>query len=176
MMMQMIEAGGMAVLTDATRTADGDNPRGYCEYEPVKRLMEDVSWLAEAAGRAVKIVSELLAYLPSQYAYRIVFMERGLDEILASQRAMLRRRAVLPEADVDDERMAGIYRKHLARVGAWIETQPNIEVLRADYGRVVTDPGEWARKIDRFLGTRLNPDAMAAAVDVALHRHKGGSA
>ena len=175
MMMQMIEAGGMAVLTDTTRVADEDNPRGYYEYGPVQRLGEDASWLAEAGGKVVKIVSELLRHLPKAYEYRLVLMERSMEEVLASQRAMLVRRGMQLEADVDDEQMAGIYRKHLSRVGAWAAVQPNVDVLRADYGRVVARPCVWARKIERFLDAGLDADAMAAAVDAVLHRQTSRS-
>ena len=175
MMMQMIEAGGMPVLTDTARDADEDNPMGYYEYEPVKLLEADRSWLSEAGGKAVKVVSELLQYLPEAHDYRVVFMDRRMGEILASQRAMLARRDAKPEAEVDDPQMAGIYRKHLSRVRAWIDAQPHLQVIRADYGQVVAHPGAWARKINRFLDAGLDTDAMAAAVDASLSRQTRGS-
>ncbi|MDP6776699.1 MAG: sulfotransferase family protein [Candidatus Latescibacteria bacterium] len=170
MMMQMIEAGGMPVLMDTARAADEDNPRGYYEYEPVKRLEADGSWLYEAQGKAVKVVSELLRYLPVTHDYRVVFMDRRMAEILASQRAMLARRETGQEADVDDAQMAAIYRKHLSQVWAWIEARPNVVALRVDYGEVVASPGVWASKIAQFLSAGLDPHAMAKVVDASLHR------
>jgi len=91
MMMQMLGAGGLAVLTDGKRGADADNPRGYYEYEAVKSLGQDASWLASAGGKAVKIVSALLIHLPDGFDYRVIFMRRPIAEVLASQRAMLDR-------------------------------------------------------------------------------------
>ena len=82
MMMQMLEAGGMNVLTDGLRTADEDNLKGFFEYEKVKALKTDQSWLPEARGKAVKIISELLKYLPDTHTYRIIFMRRALKEVL----------------------------------------------------------------------------------------------
>ena len=38
MMMKMLEAGGLAPMTDSIREADIDNPKGYYEYERVKDL------------------------------------------------------------------------------------------------------------------------------------------
>ena len=35
-MMQLLEAGGMPVMTDGQRGADVDNPRGYYEWEAIK--------------------------------------------------------------------------------------------------------------------------------------------
>src|SRR6266567_4048665 len=67
LMMQMLRAGGMPLLTDDLRPADVDNPNGYWEYEPVKRLQQDNSWISKAEGKAVKVVSALLQYLHQQH-------------------------------------------------------------------------------------------------------------
>ena len=91
LMMQMLENGGVPVVTDHIRSADPDNPRGYYEYERVKKIKEDVSWLSETRGKAFKMVSQLLYELPSCEQYRIIFMERDLDEMLFSQDKMLAR-------------------------------------------------------------------------------------
>jgi hypothetical protein len=88
MLMQMLAAGGMPVLTVAVRAADEDNPRGYFELEPLKRIFRDTSWAAEAGGEAVKIVAPLLHALPAGTQRRIVFIEREIDEVLASQAAI----------------------------------------------------------------------------------------
>ena len=40
LMMQMLDNGGVTVVTDNIRTADTDNPRGYYEFEQVKKLKE----------------------------------------------------------------------------------------------------------------------------------------
>ena len=45
LMMQMLDQGGITVVTDHVRTADTDNPRGYYELERVKTIKRDVSWL-----------------------------------------------------------------------------------------------------------------------------------
>jgi len=50
MMMQMLDKGGYEVLTDKLREPDNNNPKGYYEYEPVKKMMVDKSWLPEATG------------------------------------------------------------------------------------------------------------------------------
>jgi hypothetical protein len=90
MMMQMLEAGGLPILTDGERVADADNPRGYYEYAPAKRLMTDRTWLPAADGKAVKIVAQLLPYLPpAPHRFRVIFMKRDLGEVLASQQVML---------------------------------------------------------------------------------------
>ena len=65
LMMQMLDNGGIAVVTDNIRTPDTDNPRGYYEFEQVKKIKEDVSWLPETRGKAFKMVSQLLYELPA---------------------------------------------------------------------------------------------------------------
>src|SRR5438045_2458230 len=82
LMMQMLENGGVDVVTDNVRTADADNPRGYYEFEPVKKIKQDTSWLPATRGKAFKMVSQLLYHLPPSERYRVLFMERDLDEML----------------------------------------------------------------------------------------------
>src|SRR5688572_23499153 len=114
MMMNMLEAGGVELLVDGLRRPDGNNPRGYFEFEPVKELDQygDASWLLQAPGRAVKVISYLLPKLPQSFAYQVIFMNRDLSEILASQRRMLIDRSQ-PTGDTSDEQMLAIYEEHL---------------------------------------------------------------
>ena len=84
LMMQMLERGGVEVVTDNIRTADTDNPRGYYEFEQVKKIKGDASWLPGTRGKALKMVSQLLYELPASERYRIIFMERDLDETILS--------------------------------------------------------------------------------------------
>src|SRR5687767_8101595 len=95
MMMNMLRAGGLELLVDDRRTSDEDNPEGYFELEAVKKTHLDSSWVDAAPGKLVKVVSEHLRQLPSTHTYRVVFMRRKLDEVLASQRQMLIRRGNL---------------------------------------------------------------------------------
>lgn len=171
MMMRMLEAGGMRVLTDNLRTADEDNPRGYYEFEPVKQIESDASWLEDAQGKVVKMVAALLKHLPPEYAYRIVFMRRRLEQVLASQRRMLERRGE-PADKVSDEKMAALYRKHLQRIDDWLSDQPNVEVLYVDYGDVLADPICEAQRVSLFFDRSLDEDRMAAVVEPALHRQR----
>jgi len=112
MMMKMLEAGGMEILKDEIRKADEDNPAGYYEFEKVKELKKDVSWLENAKGKSVKIISSLLEHLPEKYTYKIIFMHRNMEEILNSQRQMLFRRGEATN-EVSDEKMGKMFLKHL---------------------------------------------------------------
>jgi len=171
MMMKMLEAGGLPVLADHLRTADEDNPKGYYEFERVKQIKTDKAWLPEARGKAVKMISELLQYLPPEYQYRVLFMRRKLEETLASQKQMLAHRGETAGA-IDDERMAELFRKHLQRLETWLAAQPNFEVLEVPYGDVMSHPRAQAEKINDFLFGALAVDEMAAIVDPALYRQK----
>lgn len=175
MMMRMLEAGGVSVLTDRIRQADDDNPKGYYEFERVKQIAQDTSWLAGAQGRAVKIISALLPQLPPTYTYKIVFMQREMQEILDSQRRMLLHRGE-PTDKVDDRELALLFEKHLGHIQAWLAQQPNISVLYVSYNAVLEDPIRHARQIADFLGLRLDIDRMARAVDHSLYRQRHRSA
>jgi hypothetical protein len=171
MMMQMLEAGGMEVLTDRARKSDDDNPRGYFEMEAVKRLSKDQSCLENAEGKSVKVISELLKYLPQKHKYRVIFMLRNMDEIIASQNMMLMRRGK-PGDNVSNQKLSQLFQRHLEQVMAWMEKQPNMEILCVNYNEILKDPKEGVGKICTFLGTTLNPERMAGAIDEALHRQR----
>jgi argonaute-like protein implicated in RNA metabolism and viral defense len=141
MLMKMLEAGGMQVLTDYIREADEDNPEGYYEFEKVKQIKHDESWLEDAEGKVVKMISQLLQHLPPDYTYKVVFMHRRMEEILASQRKMLIRRGA-PSDEVSDEQMAALFRKHLKRLKTWLDEQPNFEVIYVSYNEVLANPIE----------------------------------
>lgn len=169
LMMQMIDQGGIEAVTDNIRTPDRDNPRGYYEFEIVKKIKEDVSWLPETRGKVFKMVSQLLYDLPASESYRIVFMRRDFDEMLLSQEKMLARLG-RPAAPRDE--IKGAFSRHLEQLFAWLEKQPNMKVLYVHYQDVVADPKEQARKIAAFLDGRVDPEKMAAAVDPSLYRNR----
>ena len=139
MMMKMLEAGGMPVLTDHIRTADEDNPRGYYEFERVKQIEHDPSWLQDAQGKVVKMISALLKHLPSNYTYKVIFMRRNMEEILASQKQMLIRRGESTDA-VSDEKLAELFRHHMERIITWIDEQPNFDIIYTSYNEILESP------------------------------------
>lgn len=171
LMMQMLAAGGMPIVSDGERVADADNPRGYCEWERIKQLPKEPDCIAEAEGKAVKVISQLLFALPAGPEYRIIFMERPLPEVVASQAEMIRRRgttgANLPEAAL----IAGL-RMHLSQVNAWLAARPGILLHRLSYHDVLRDPAVAVQKIQDFLGREMNVEAMAAQVDQSLYRQR----
>ena len=172
MMMKMLEAGGLLPLTDNLRTADVDNPKGYYEFERVKKLEEgDIAWLPEAEGKVVKVISALLKHLPDGYEYRVIFMRRNMGEILASQKKMLQNRGEATDV-VSDEEIAALFEKHLQHIRHWIETHPNVLVLYLHYSDVLADPLPQARRVNAFLGNTLNVEAMALTVDPDLYRNR----
>jgi hypothetical protein len=166
----MLEAGGLPVLFDNIRPADIDNPLGYYEYEPVKTLKNDASWIPRSKGMAVKMVQLLVYDLPPDVEYRVLFMQRNLDEVLASQKAMLERMG--KPARYDDETMSRMFRNHLARFTAWVKDRPNFRVLDVDYNAMVAEPDPMIAEINRFLGGGLEIGAMAGTVDPALYRNR----
>jgi hypothetical protein len=172
MMMKMLEAGGIPPLTDEIREADTDNPKGYYEFERVKKLDEgDTAWLEEAQGKAVKVISALLKYLPQGYTYKMIFMRRNMEEILASQRQMLIRRGESTDATSDEE-LTELFAKHLAQVQAWVDEQPNVDVLYVSYNEAMENPLQQVVRVNQFLGDTLDVDNMVAVVDQVLYRQR----
>jgi hypothetical protein len=174
MAMQMLVAAGVPVVTDGIRQAGEDNPKGYFEDERVKDLHkenEDRSWLRDARGKAIKIISFLLKDLPETSNYKVIFMKRALPEVLASQKKMLERRNEADESG--DERMLELWENHLWRVSYLLKHADQFESMEVAYAGVIGDPLREARRIRDFLDLTADPETMAAAVDEKLYRNRG---
>ena len=144
------------------RTADKDNPEGYYEFERVKELDKgDMAWVGDAQGKVVKVISALLEYLPPNYEYRVIFMNRKIDEVLNSQRKMLVNRGENID-EVNDAEMADLFAKHLVKVKGWLAAQPNFSVLEIDYNAMMKSPERYIGMVDQFLDNALDEEAMAA--------------
>jgi hypothetical protein len=172
MLMNMLEAGGMKVFVDDQRPADRDNTKGYFEYERVKGLETDPdkSWLRQARGKAIKIVSHLLRYLPSENRYLVLLAIRDLSEVLASQNLMLAR---LKQANpVTDEKALRHYERHLQSVRSLASVRSNFRLLEVPYTGVIGSADVWSLKISAFLGLDLDCGKMTGVVDSSLYRNR----
>ncbi len=171
MMMQMLANGGVPAFSDGNREADEDNPRGYFEHEKSTRLGSDASWVPEARGQAVKIVAQLLPFLPRGERYRVIFMDRDLHEIVKSQRVMLDRME-RKGGRLTDARMMSTLDAQVAQVERLLARRPDIDSIFVDYASVLADPAGETRRIADFLGGEFDVDAMVGGVDATL-RNQG---
>ena len=169
LLMQMLDAGGLPALSDGVRVADTANPRGYLEWEPIKRIRTAPQLLEQARGHVVKVVSALLHELPGELRYQVLFAIRPIGEVQASQLEMLRVLGRSEEDGVTESELGA----HLDEVCTWLRRQPHVETCFVDYRDVVSDPLASARSIRQFLGRELDVQAMATVVDPLLYRQRG---
>lgn len=171
MMMKALHAGGIEPLIDHVRKADEDNPKGYYEFEPVKKTKEDPSWLKSASGKVVKMVYRLLYDLPKGYEYRVVFMQRDLTEVMASQKKMLDRSG-RAGGGISDEQMAALFTAELEKCQKWLAGQDDFKVLYVNYRNMINHPQPQCEKVNGFLDGGLDIEAMAETVDPTLYRNR----
>lgn len=173
LMMQMLAAGGVPPLTDQQRLPDENNPRGYLEYEAVKQLRSDRSWLGNARGKAVKVIHLLLSELPNDgaFPFRVILMQRAIGEVLASQRKMLARDGKAGAA-LSDEQLARIYLGQLEKAEGWLASSPAFRMLKVEHRALFLEPAPIAGQIDEFLGGGLDVAAMISTVDPSLYRER----
>jgi hypothetical protein len=169
LMMQMLAAGGMPILSDGERTADVDNPRGYLEWERIKQLPREPGCIAEAEGKAVKVISLLLLSLPEGHEYRVIFMQRPLPEVLASQEAMMRNRGT---TGGNAAILSAAFENMSRNANAFLESKAYVKTLRVAYHDVLKDAGPVARSVAEFLGVGLDVAAMGRQVDGSLYRNR----
>ncbi len=167
LMMQMLDIGGMDILKDDKREADISNPKGYFEYEPVMSLYKDNSWLDKGQNKAVKIVAPLLKYLDPKFRYKIVFMNRDLNEVIQSQQKMLGK-----NEDVFPVKIYNEFQKLLSNVNTWNKKEPGVEILYVDYKNLLNKPEEYIEHIEKFIGIKLQKEKMSQVIDKSLYRNR----
>ncbi len=171
MMMKMLAEGGLASVVDNLREADEDNPNGYFEIEEVKALKDgQTRWIYEAPGKVVKVISYLLEFLPADLAFDVIFMDREIHEVLASQKKMLARRNEV--STISDEEMEKQYREHLKAVKYWLPRQTNMRVMYVKYDQMVKSPQTLVPSILEFLDLPLNAEAMIVVPNPSLYRNR----
>ncbi len=171
MMMQMLEKGGVDLFTDKERKADESNPRGYLEHNAVKSLARDGRWVKNAKNKAVKVIANLLFFLPDSNNYKVIFMLRHIDEVINSQQQMLIRN----KSEVAKNyplTLVESYRKTLEKARNWGKRRHNVDIIYVNYSDVVENPGKEAKRVANFLGGEINIEKMIAAVDENLYRTK----
>ena len=171
MVMQMMDQGGFKLLIDNQRESDESNPNGYFEYQPVKNTLSDSSWLSDATGKVVKVVSPLLKNLDLRYKFKIIWIDRKLSEVLLSQQEMLSKKDSSKKSTLNLG-LESQYKKMIAASEKYLEKKNNVEVLKIKYQNVISSPLETANLIYDFLGDRGDVSKMASAVDQELHRVK----
>jgi hypothetical protein len=169
MMMQCLNLGGLKPFTDGERSADSDNPRGYFEHQKATQLGRDRSWLDQVRGKSVKIMAQLLPMLPPDKKYRILFMDRDLQEIARSQRAMLDRLGN-PGSGLSDVRLIHTFDAQVAAVEAWMAEAKNVQCLFIDYALALEEPASVMHEVNAFLGGSLDESSMTLAIDPSLRR------
>jgi predicted AlkP superfamily phosphohydrolase/phosphomutase/tetratricopeptide (TPR) repeat protein len=178
LMMQMLEAGGLKVLTDSARVADVDNPKGYYEWEPIKQIGKNPALLdeEELADHAIKCISMLLPQMPLKHNYKVIFMTRPIEEVVVSQRAMVNRLAT-EGAELDTEQLERGLRGHRNETLNWLKSTPHMEFIEVDYPTLVRDSHSVVSRVSEFLGKERipYPEKMAAVVDASLHRQKSSA-
>ncbi|MEP0847205.1 MAG: sulfotransferase family protein [Phycisphaerae bacterium] len=171
MMMRMLDEGGLPAITDNIRKPDADNPKGYYEFEPVKKTKEDPSWVNGSEGKVVKMVYRLLYDLPAGRQYRVIMMRRNLDEVIKSQEVMLERSGKAG-GKLSDDKLKKMFADELAKVEAWMDERGGFQYVEIDYNDMLKNPVPLAARINQFLDGGLDEAKMAAVVDPSLYRQR----
>lgn len=169
LMMQMLDAAGVPIMTDESRSSDEGNPRGYFEWQEIKQLPKNPYIIEKANGRVVKIISMLLPALPRKHKFRIIFMQRAIEEVAASQEKL--RLRLSSNAAPEREKMTSWLQQHRDRIVDLLRESPNVDLLEIDYADLIENPRPNLERVVEF--AKIHPakiDIMAAAVDPKL-RH-----
>jgi hypothetical protein len=169
MMMQMLEAGGIPVAFTDSRGPDSNNPKGYFELEGgkiINRIMQGTFLFESYKGRFIKITAYGLLYLPSG-TYKIIYMERNLDEVLDSMEKMAQFK------DGSREETKQSFRKLNEKTKKELAAKAHTDVLIVNHNDVFKDPHKVVERVCDFIGPySFDTPMMIAAVDGRLYRQR----
>ncbi len=183
LMMQMLEAAGISPYEDGKRQADESNQRGYYEHESVTQLMHaspaQKAWVSKARGHALKVVAPVLSSLPlydqaeggeesqprTALSYRVIFMERAMEEVLASQHTMLGR---LGEAPIQGNPQQG-YLQQVRAAKAWLKAR-DIPALSISFNKLCAGEQQELDALLTFLAATHQREQVRACIDSSLYR------
>ena len=169
MMMQVLEAAGIKIHTDNERVADDSNPKGYNEYEPVKHLHKQNKWLQEVESKGIKIVMPHIFKLPPRHTYKVIHIERKLDDVLMSQELMKERLNPAYKTTFNFSLYTS-FTQELEKLDQWVNHFQNVERLKLNYDQVIAEPLIAAEKVKLFVNSKNDIKAIAQAIDPELKR------
>jgi len=169
MMMQILRAGGLPTSFDDLRKADESNPKGYYELEGgkiINKIMDGTFPIDEYKGKFIKITAFGLMYLPQGH-YKVIYMERNLEEVLDSMEKMAKIN------DEDREETKESFKKLNEKVKKSIQSREDVDVLFVNYNEILVSPEENIKRVCDFI---VLPDTtvkeMIDAVDKRLYRQR----
>lgn len=171
LMMQILTAAEIPLLTDGNRDADDSNPRGYFEFDPVKNLAADQSWVSSACGKGVKIILQLLPHLPGEVGLDVIMMDRPISEVVASQNTMLKRMGL--ESKADPQVLASVFERQRQEAIEFLERRQRTRWIEISHPKLLSDTLSEIGRIRDFL--KIDPSrepAMLNCVEPSLHRTK----
>jgi len=105
--------------------------------------------------------------MKAKYRYRVIFMDREIDEVIASQQAMINKENERPRLGLKES-----YQDILNKIDIWYKNNPGVDFLRISHKSTINEPLETVHKLESFLGVEMNTKAIAQVVDPSLHRRK----
>ena len=181
MLMQMLERGGIEVVVDEIKKANEHNPNGYYEHRRIMSINRKTpvpyseSFVEELEGKCIKVYAGYLRLLPTEnFRYKIVFVERDLEEIWLSRKKMSKRQFGSDDTAFFAVQQREKMKRIIESVKRWDTQQDNVEILYVNYKNIIEAPLQEAKKIKVFLQCDLDEAKMATAVDPKLYKEKAG--
>lgn len=169
MLMQILDGGGIPLVFDEKRKPDESNPEGYYELaggKIINLLQENPDYVNGFKGRGfVKITAYGMLFLPKG-KYRIIFIERDMEEVLDSMERMKK------GEDLDREEIKESLTRLLSHVKKTLTQRSDIEVLHVNYNRILENPSQEIKRIGDFLGEEFNVEGAVSRVNETLYRNR----
>jgi LPS sulfotransferase NodH len=167
MMMQILEAGDIPISFNDSRQPDEHNPKGYYELENgkiISKLKSGSFPLNCYKGTFIKVTAYGLRYLPFG-KYKVIYMERNIDEVVNSMDAMRGKYS-------DKEESKEIYKRLNKSVKSDMMNRNDIDMITISYNDIIKNPKINIKKVSNFLNVKVDVEKMIDVIDDSLYRHR----
>lgn len=166
LMMQLFKAANVDIATDAIRTEDDNNPKGYYELEAVKGIVKNNAFLKDLDGKTIKIVAPLVTFIDLSLEYRVVFMIRDLDEVVQSQEKMVGK-----DQQDQKEKFKTMYAMHIEKSRQFLNSH-NIPFIEIQHRELLQNPELSLKRLIDFCGWETPLEELKSVIDHSLYRNR----
>lgn len=148
--MRCLHEGGVSVVAE--------NYASYEDPRAITHLPHDGQWLAEAQGKAVKILEPQHYTPPRCFEYDFILMRRNPAEQARSQLKFLHLVSGLPAAMCDESQVhtvaMGIMRDY-PKVEAFLRGYSGSRLIGVAFEDLLANPDREVRRVQKFIGRQL---------------------
>ena len=146
-----LKVKGHKILNEHISNIDKGVTGDMLEFDKIEQITNNTLWFEEGEEWVVSLVSVLIKKLPLENNYNVIFVERDVDSIIASNENIFSNIITDNVNVIQDDLKRAFIETHANRVKKWLLQNPNFNPIFIDYDKLIEKPIETMNQIDKKL-------------------------